>query len=278
MTHRPLAAFFAKALITSSLPLLALVGRADEARGELSEIQFETALAQLGSDDFGTRQKAQKKLVQFATADRETVLGKSLDTYLESADPEVRYRLRAAMLSIIAGGMRPEGFIGIRMMDAPMRILNGGNIEQERAVQVLTVLPETAAEKAGLRPGDRIVKLDGKPFGEKLPAYIELSEYVRSKTDGENLKIAIKRGVQSLEFDLELGARPEGIDDGRKERLFSDWMESQLDARGLAKTESKEAVESAPTTEAITPPSPRIRIPLPEPEPFPGNFRVIPRD
>ena len=87
--------------------------------------------------------------------------------------------------------------------------------------------------------------------------------------------IMLQSGMRA---DLELGARPEGIDDGRKERLFSDWMESQLDARGLAKTESKEAVESAPTTEAITPPSPRIRIPLPEPEPFPGNFRVIPRD
>lgn len=278
MIHRPRSAFFAKALIIASLPLLALASRADEGRGAVSDIGFETALAQLGSEDFGTRLKAQKKLVEFATADRETVLGKSLDTYLESADPEVRYRLRAAMLSIIGGGMRPEGFIGIRMMDAPMRILNGGNIVEERAVQILTVLPETAAEKAGLRPGDRIVKLDGKPFAGNLPAYIELSDYVRAKSDGDDLKVAIKRGVESLEVELKLGARPEGIDDGRKERLFSDWMQSQLDARGLGRVEAEEETAATASPGGIAPPSPQLAVPLPDPKVFPGRLRVIPRD
>ena len=85
------------------------------------------------------------------------------------------------MLEIIGSTLKPEGFIGIRMVDAPMRIVNDGEVENIRAVRILSVVPNTAASKAGLKPGDQIIDLDGKKFPDQGLAYVELSKIQKSK-------------------------------------------------------------------------------------------------
>jgi len=132
------------------------------------------------------------------------------------------------MLDIVASDLRREGFLGIRMMDAPMRVLEGREIVRQRAVQVLTVISGSAAAEAGLRPGDRITKLDGTPFDGKMPAHIALSEYIRAKSSGEAVQLAIKRGTDDLTIDLHLGARPESLDEGRRARAFDEWLDKML--------------------------------------------------
>ena len=115
---------------------------------------------QLGSERYEIRQKAHDQILEEGKKNKESILNRSLDIYLESTDPEIRYRLRSAMFGIVSGNLRPEGFIGIRMMDSPMRIINDGAVENIRAVQILSVVPNSAASKAGLKPGDRITHLD----------------------------------------------------------------------------------------------------------------------
>ena len=203
--------------------------------------EFSTLFAQLGSDSFPIRQVAQQKLQEAASQNRDLILEQSLSRYFQSNDPEVRYRLRSTMFGIVGSSLRKEGFIGIRMMDAPVQFLNnGGNAQPERAVQILSVLPDTAASKAGLRQGDKIIRLDGKAFDNNAPAYFELSRYIRSKSSGENVKLALKRGFQEIELNLVLGARPEGIDEDRRALAFSEWMDQQKIARGIIKPETED--------------------------------------
>jgi C-terminal processing protease CtpA/Prc len=231
--------------------------------------KFSTLFAQLGSDSFPIRQVAQQKLQEAASQNRELILEESLNQYFQSNDPEVRYRLRSAMFGIVGSTLRKEGFIGIRMMDAPIQFLNNkANPQPARAVQILSVLPGTAASKAGLRQGDKIIRLDGKAFDNNAPAYFELSKYIRAKSSGDTVKLSIKRGIQEIELGLELGARPEGIDEDRRARAFSEWMDQQKIARGIIKpaTEHDEDPQQAPPGNSLRFPVPSIPI-IPAPNP-----------
>ena len=204
--------------------------------------QFRTLFSQLGSDSFPIRQVAQQKLQEAAGKNRELILEQSLNRYFETNDPEVRYRLRSTMFGIVGSSLRKEGFIGIRMMDAPVPFLNNrGNAQPERAVQILSVLPDTAASRAGLRLGDKIIRLDGKSFDNNTPAYFELSKYIRSKSSGDTVKLSLKRGIEEVELDLVLGGRPEGMDENRKAEAFSEWMDQQKNSRGILKSENEQA-------------------------------------
>ncbi len=230
--------------------------------------KFSTLFAQLGSDSFSIRQDAQQKLQKAASSNRDFILEQSLNRYFQAEDPEVRYRLRSAMFGIVGTTLRKEGFIGIRMMDAPVRLLNnGGNAQPERAVQILSVVPDTAASKAGLRPGDKIMRLDGKAFDNKFPAYFELSKYIRSKTSGDAVKLSLKRGLQDIEIELVLGARPEGIDGDRRAQAFSEWMNKQKIARGIIKPEPEAGQNlELPSRNNLPLPGPSIpQIPKPGP-------------
>jgi C-terminal processing protease CtpA/Prc len=231
--------------------------------------EFSTLFAQLGSDSFRIRQDAQQKLQKAASSNRDLILEQSLNKYFQAEDPEVRYRLRAAMFGIVGATLRKEGFIGIRMMDAPVQFLNnGGNAQPERAVQILSVVPDTAASKAGLRPGDKIMRLDGKAFDNKFPAYFELSKYIRSKTSGDAVKLSLKRGLQDIEIELLLGARPEGIDGDRRALAFSEWMNKQKIARGIIEPEPEagQDLEQVPSRNNF--PLPGSRLPqVPEQNP-----------
>ena len=192
---------------------------------------------QLGSDRYEIRQKAHDQILAEGKKNKEPTLNRSLDIYLKATDPEIRYRLRSAMFGIVSGNLRPEGFIGIRMMDSPMRIINGGAVQNIRAVQILSVVPNSAASKAGLKPGDRITHLDGKAFKFQSPAYVELSKYIRSKNSGENVKLKISRvkpglnNRQEMEVAINLGSRPEGLDNDRKTRAFTEWFEKSITTR-----------------------------------------------
>jgi len=192
---------------------------------------------QLGSERYEIRQKAHDLILEEGKNNKESILNRSLDIYLESTDPEIRYRLRSAMFGIVSGNLRPEGFIGIRMMDSPMRIINDGAVENIRAVQILSVVPNSAASKAGLKPGDRITHLDGKAFKFQSPAYVELSKYIRAKEAGEDVKLNISRvkpglnNREKIEVAIKLGSRPEGLDNNRKTKAFTEWFEKSLTTR-----------------------------------------------
>ena len=101
-------------------------------------------------------------------------------------------------------------------------VLGLGN---QPAVQVGDVVPGAPAEKAGIKPGDIIVKLDGKPLERgdqpaELPSI--MSHQLRRMKPGDKVTLTILREKDAppKEIELTLGEQPKGANLAR--RFFAD--------------------------------------------------------
>ena len=97
------------------------------------------------------------------------------------------------VLDKLKAGARLEGaYLGVRSIP-----VTGG-------LQIVEVLPDTAAAAAKLAVGDLIVSLDGR----KVETTQELIEALALKTAGDAVKMKVVRGTQTLDVDVTLRARP----------------------------------------------------------------------
>ena len=100
------------------------------------------------------------------------------------------------------------GYMGITMQDVTDQItqmlcIPGG-------VYVYDVTEDSAAEQAGIRKGDVIVKFDG----QKVSTRVELKKLVEYYKAGETVSVTVKRFTdgeyEDVELEVTLGSRPEG--------------------------------------------------------------------
>jgi serine protease Do len=80
--------------------------------------------------------------------------------------------------------------------------LKGTNIFADPAV-VATSVSNSPAAKAGLKPGDRVIEIDGQPVERQT----HLKHVLGPKYAGETVHIVVRRGDQELAFDIELADR-----------------------------------------------------------------------
>lgn len=69
-------------------------------------------------------------------------------------------------------------------------------------VEILTVQPGSAAEKAGLKPHDVIVEFDGR----KVSQFEDLSSEIRRRSAGDRVKVKLMRGEDEMEVECTLGS------------------------------------------------------------------------
>lgn len=70
-----------------------------------------------------------------------------------------------------------------------------------RESSVATIEPGSAAESAGIMPGDDILALDGKPF----PA--NFTTWLSARTPGETVKLLVRRDGRELNFSIPVASR-----------------------------------------------------------------------
>ncbi len=80
--------------------------------------------------------------------------------------------------------------------------LKGANMFADPAV-VATSVSNSPAAKAGLKPGDRIMEIDGQPIERQT----QLKHVLGPKYAGDTVHIVARRGGQDVEFDIELADR-----------------------------------------------------------------------
>jgi regulator of sigma E protease len=71
--------------------------------------------------------------------------------------------------------------------------------------EVEQVEPGSMAEEVGIRPGDRLVAVDG----QRIEAWDGFSREVSERRPGEDIRVTVERGGEERAFSGELGADPE---------------------------------------------------------------------
>ena len=74
---------------------------------------------------------------------------------------------------------------------------------EDTVARITEVFPETPAERAGLKPGDVVLKLGG----EAVTDFASLTELIGRANPGENLAIVVRRGEERLELRIVIGKR-----------------------------------------------------------------------
>lgn len=127
------------------------------------------------------------------------VLQNYINKYLEE-HPEELYNVLSDILSLLdthsmymsseeyaAGFSTLEGFVGV-----------GVQIQQDDSgVVIAGVIPDSAAEEAGLQEGDRIMAIDGEDMAEKTVS--EVAELLRGK-EGTTVQIRVLRQGREIDF------------------------------------------------------------------------------
>ncbi|NER83518.1 MAG: PDZ domain-containing protein, partial [Leptolyngbya sp. SIO1D8] len=110
---------------------------------------------------------------------------------------------------LITNGQVEHPFLGIRMLalnaqtQAAINAETNLNVQSEEGILVVEVMPNSPAIKAGLRPGDILLSVDGQPVTEPS----EVQEKVEASAIGEDLALRIQHDGQVQDISV----RPEAL-------------------------------------------------------------------
>ena len=198
----------------------ATVSRAAELPAEL--------LAKLKAEEFRIRESGQAELLAWAHQQPEGVLDELLLHAREEDDPEVRERCLGVLKELVNDEYRKdgEGFIGIQMLDELANV--PGDPKPRGAVRIVMVVPDSAAQQAGLQLNDLIVGM-GDQIWHELGASLDIRERIRQLKPNTKITLKILRNGNPMDIEVKLGRRPFAAD-----MMFFD--QRQFDAEAAERT------------------------------------------
>lgn len=161
-------------------------------------------VARLGDPSFRVREKATAALKQAATTNHAAVLEACIVGYAATDDVEILSRLDEIMLPVVERKLynRPKGFLGLRL-EASAAVLNGKAVP---AIEAAMIVEGQAAEKAGVKMGDLILAMDGKPVTEDgTSPFIAM---IQGMEPGTTVQLDILRGENRVTIPVVLSERP----------------------------------------------------------------------
>ncbi len=112
--------------------------------------------------------------------------------------------VREIAAQLIAKGKIERPYMGITYQEVDPQIASAMNLTVQTGIVVMSVEPNTPAQKAGLQEGDVILAIGG----QKLDAENSLTVVLFSHKVGETVTLTVMRNGKTIELKLTLGARP----------------------------------------------------------------------
>jgi C-terminal processing protease CtpA/Prc len=186
-------------------------------------------IEQLGAVEHAQRHAAQEQLFQLCTNQLEQVSKACASAYKTASDPEVRARTLELLNRIFDEHIfnRPRGFLGAQLQATELE-----NQPGKLGVTILQVIPNSAAESAGIQKGDLIVQFDGAEPPADFPTEWLVSE-IQSRSPGTEVSLVIKREGELLKMTVNLGEMPAAnlrllALPARRDDLFEKWHTNLL--------------------------------------------------
>jgi serine protease Do/serine protease DegQ len=108
----------------------------------------------------------------------------------------------AVMKQLIAHGKVERGTLGVDAQDLNPRVAAALGIKAAKGALITNVMPDSPAAKAGLKPGDLVTGVNGKPVTDAQ----DLRNAQGLAPVGSTLALAVDRGGKALTIDAQLTA------------------------------------------------------------------------
>lgn len=103
-----------------------------------------------------------------------------------------------------AGRAARQAFLGVESVDLTPAIVREQDLDVDEGAYIRRVVPDSAAEGAGLRVGDVIVAIDGEP----VDAGADVAAEIRAHRPGDEITLTYVRDGRERKVTVELGERP----------------------------------------------------------------------
>ena len=97
-------------------------------------------------------------------------------------------------------GTTQKAFLGVNIAEVNSNLAQNKGIKEVRGLYIASVLENGAANKAGLKEGDILTKIDGKNVNSNA----ELNEILAQSSPGEKIKITVERDGIASEKEITL--------------------------------------------------------------------------
>ena len=111
---------------------------------------------------------------------------------------------KQVMEQLIATGSVTRGWIGVELQDLTPELADSFNVRAGTGVLVAAVQRRSPADRAGIRPGDIVLDVNGKPVADPDA----MRALIVALAPGKQVKIRIKREQKELELTVQVGKRP----------------------------------------------------------------------
>lgn len=133
--------------------------------------------------------------------------------------------VKSIIPELIAQGRVRRGYLGVSMVPLTPAIAQEFNINVNEGVIVVRVLPDSAADNAGLRGlpnskeiGDIVISVDGKPVKDSG----ELANIISNHKPGDKLTFGVLRDGKQIQLTVTLDEQPVTEESVRRRSIF-DW-------------------------------------------------------
>jgi serine protease DegQ len=108
------------------------------------------------------------------------------------------------MEQIISQGQVVRGWIGVEPQDITPELAESFGLKQKSGAIIAGVIRGGPADKAGMKPGDILVSIAGKPVRDTT----EMLNLVAQLKPGNTAKITVVRNKQEPTLEVTVGKRP----------------------------------------------------------------------
>jgi serine protease Do len=116
--------------------------------------------------------------------------------------------VQMAYPKLVRYGHLHRGEIGVLLQTITPTLAGGLGLSQDGGAMISDVAPDRSAVRAGLKVQDIVVSVDGEPL-DGLP---RLAFYLFTRSAGDHVKLAVRRGRDELTVDVPVTERPHDFD------------------------------------------------------------------